>query len=95
MSNLKQLDGKKISVKLKYGATEEDILEYFNCTDKQLKRHLKKNFSSKAVHKINYELRRNKKKKAATLATRSRQIPIGNLRKRTLKDIENQNNQTS
>ena len=62
MSNLKQLDGKKISVKLKYGATEEDILEYFNCTDEQLKRHLKKNFSSKAVHKINYELRRNKRK---------------------------------
>ena len=93
MSNLKQLDGKKMRVKIKYGAT--DILEYFNCTDEQLKWHLKKNFSSKAVHQINYELRRNKKKKAATLATRSRQIPIGNLRKRTLKDIENQKNQKS
>lgn len=94
MSNLKQLDGKKMRVKIKYGATEEDILEYFNCTDEQLKWHLKKNFSSKAVHKINYELRRNKKKKATTLATR-RQIPIGNLKKRTLKDIENQKKQKS
>ena len=43
-----KLDGKKLTVKLKYGWTISDFAQKYNCTEETFLRFLERNFSSKA-----------------------------------------------
>ena len=57
-----KLEGKKLTVKLKYGWTISDFAQKYNCTEETFLRFLERNFSSKAYKNILNCLEKNKKK---------------------------------
>ncbi len=38
----RNMDVKTINIKIKYGATMEELLEYFNCSEEQFEGYVKK-----------------------------------------------------
>ena len=43
----RNMDVKTINIKIKYGATMEELLEYFNCSEEQFEGYVKRNFGEK------------------------------------------------
>ena len=62
-SKLMRLNGKKLSVKLKYGSTIDDLAREYDCQKEELLEFLKKNFDKSAYNRIINEMTKNSKKK--------------------------------
>lgn len=87
---LRKLDGKKLRVKLKHGASLEELLEYFNCNEEQLEEFLEKNFTPKAKKNIMAELRKNQKKKdqQKCVASKKKKIKVVTKEKEKLETMQ-------
>lgn len=59
----RNIDVKTINIKIKYGATMEELLEYFNCSEEQFEGYVKRNFGEKGKRDIYANLDKNKKKR--------------------------------
>lgn len=59
----RNMDVKTINIKIKYGATMEELLEYFNCSEEQFEGYVKRNFGEKGKRDIYANLEKNKKKR--------------------------------
>ena len=59
----RNIDVKTINIKIKYGATMEELLEYFNCSEEQFEGYVKRNFGEKGKRDIYANLEKNKKKR--------------------------------
>ena len=59
----RNMDVKTINIKIKYGATMEELLEYFNCSEEQFEGYAKRNFGEKGKRDIYANLEKNKKKR--------------------------------
>lgn len=62
-SKLIRLNGKKLTVKLKYGSTIDDLAREYDCQKEELLEFLKKNFEKSAYNRIINEMTKNSKKK--------------------------------
>ena len=59
----RNMDVKTINIKIKYGATMEELLEYFNCSEEQFEGYVKRNFGEKGKRDIYANLEKIKKRK--------------------------------
>lgn len=59
----RNMDVKTINIKIKYGATMEELLEYSNCSEEQFEGYVKRNFGEKGKRDIYANLEKNKKKR--------------------------------
>lgn len=59
----RNMDVKTINIKIKYGATMGELLEYFNCSEEQFEGYVKRNFGEKGKRDIYANLEKNKKKR--------------------------------
>ena len=59
----RNMDVKTINIKIKYGATMEELLEYFNCSEEEFEGYVKRNFGEKGKRDIYANLEKNKKKR--------------------------------
>lgn len=64
MNNVKlnRINGKKMEVEIKNGATMEDFLEKYNCSRDEFLEYLKKNFSESAMNSMLRNITRNSKR---------------------------------